>query len=71
MPTEGRVMPRLKLTDTERLILANQYEILAALKNDDSYGRIAEELRDGKNGSISSASITFRPICKKKMQSLW
>ena len=40
-------MPRLKLTDTERLILANQYEILAALKNDDSYARISEELRDG------------------------
>lgn len=40
-------MPRLKLTDTERLILANQYEILAALKSDDSYSRIAEELRDG------------------------
>jgi uncharacterized protein YfbU (UPF0304 family) len=40
-------MPRLKLTDTERLILANQYEILASLKDDDSYTRIAEELRDG------------------------
>jgi uncharacterized protein YfbU (UPF0304 family) len=40
-------MPRLKITDTERLILANQYEILATLKEDDSYAHLAEELRDG------------------------
>lgn len=40
-------MPHLELTDTDRLILANQYEILAILKNDDSYARLAEELRDG------------------------
>ena len=40
-------MARIKLTDTERLILANQYEILAALKDDDSYARLAEQLRDG------------------------
>jgi uncharacterized protein YfbU (UPF0304 family) len=38
---------RLKLSDTERLILANQYEILAALKKDESLERLAENLRDG------------------------
>ena len=54
-------MPRLKLTDTERLILANQYEILAALKNDDSYGRIAEELRDGQEWLYQQHFDYFSP----------
>ena len=40
-------MPRLQLTDTERLILANQYEILGSLKKDETYTRLAEQLRDG------------------------
>jgi uncharacterized protein len=40
-------MPRLKLTDTERLILANQYDILATLRKDDDYARMAETLRNG------------------------
>ncbi|CAB3847177.1 hypothetical protein LMG2828_01751 [Achromobacter piechaudii] len=40
-------MSRIKLTDIERLILANQYEILAELKDDESYARRAEQLRDG------------------------
>ena len=35
------------LTDIERLLLANQYEILALLKQDDDYSRMAENLRDG------------------------
>nr|ACN22657.1 conserved hypothetical protein [uncultured bacterium] len=61
MPTEGKVMPRLKLTDTERLILANQYEILAALKNDDSYGRIAGELRDGQEWLYQQHFDYFSP----------
>lgn len=38
---------RLKLSDTERLILANQYEILATLKKDESLERLAQNLRDG------------------------
>ena len=40
-------MSKLNLTDTERLFLANQYEILGALKNDGGYTRMAENLRDG------------------------
>lgn len=42
-------MAKLELTDAERLILANQYEILGLLKNDgdDSYERLANNLRDG------------------------
>ena len=40
-------MPKLKLTDTERLMLANQFEILGTLKKDHGYTRLAEQLRDG------------------------
>jgi len=40
-------MSRLTLTDTERLILANQYEILAAVKKDEAYARLAKQLRGG------------------------
>lgn len=40
-------MPRIKLTDTERLILANQYEILSLLNKDENYALMAESLRDG------------------------
>ncbi|WP_019654035.1 YfbU family protein [Variovorax atrisoli] len=40
-------MEKLKLTDAERLILANQYEILGLLNKDDSFTRLAENLRDG------------------------
>lgn len=38
---------KLNLTDTERLILANQYQILARLEQDDSYETLSENLRDG------------------------
>ena len=37
----------LNFTDAERIILANQYEILGALKNDVHYTKLAEALRDG------------------------
>lgn len=37
----------LQFTDTERLILANQYEILAKLDKDNSYALLAKQLRDG------------------------
>lgn len=37
----------IKLTDAERLILANQYQILGHLEDDESYGRLAQNLRDG------------------------
>lgn len=40
-------MPKIILTDTERLILSNQYEILAALRKEVSYACIAEELLNG------------------------
>jgi uncharacterized protein YfbU (UPF0304 family) len=40
-------MRELKLTAVERLMLANQYEILALLKKDDSYEDMAKNLRDG------------------------
>jgi uncharacterized protein YfbU (UPF0304 family) len=40
-------MAKLKLTDIERLTLANQYQILAALHEDEKYARMAETLRDG------------------------
>lgn len=40
-------MTSIKLTDTERLILANQYEILSLLQKDDAYARWADNLRDG------------------------
>jgi uncharacterized protein len=38
---------RLPLTDVERLILANQYEILSVLHEDEGYGNLAKQLRDG------------------------
>lgn len=37
----------IELTDKERLFLANQYEILGLLKNEDYYSELAEQLRDG------------------------
>jgi uncharacterized protein len=40
-------MAHLKLTDTERLILANQYEILAHIKKDDHCFLMAKTLREG------------------------
>lgn len=40
-------MAQLKLTDTERLILANQYQILGLLEEDDSYTEMADNLRSG------------------------
>jgi uncharacterized protein YfbU (UPF0304 family) len=40
-------MSRIKLTDTERLILANQYEILSELRKDEDYARMAKTLRNG------------------------
>lgn len=40
-------MATLDLTNTERLLLANQYEILGLLKQDDTYTQMASNLRDG------------------------
>ena len=40
-------MAKLQLTDIERLLLANQYDILGLLKKDEGYTKMAENLRDG------------------------
>lgn len=40
-------MAKFDLTNTERLILANQYKILSHLENDDSYARLSDELLEG------------------------
>lgn len=40
-------MAKLQLTDVERLLLANQYDILGLLKKDNGYAKMAENLRDG------------------------
>lgn len=40
-------MPKIELTDAERLILANQYQILSILEKDDDYDQLARNLRDG------------------------
>lgn len=37
----------IKITPIERLILANQYQIIGALKNDQSAMNLADSLRDG------------------------
>jgi uncharacterized protein len=40
-------MSDLNLTDAERLILANQYEIMSLLHEDKSYLQLSKQLRDG------------------------
>jgi uncharacterized protein YfbU (UPF0304 family) len=37
----------MELTDAERLILSNQYQLLAKLEDDDHYALMAETLRNG------------------------
>jgi uncharacterized protein YfbU (UPF0304 family) len=37
----------LKLTDTERLMLSNQYEILHHLQGNQGYDQVSKQLRDG------------------------
>lgn len=45
----------LKLTDSERLILANQYKILALLEEDSSYQDLSDQLLDGHSWLYSDA----------------
>ncbi|CAB3850290.1 hypothetical protein LMG26691_01947 [Achromobacter animicus] len=52
---------RMKFTDVERLILANQFEILAKLKGDSSDARLAEQLRDGHEWLYAQAFDWFSP----------
>lgn len=40
-------MPVVQLSDAERLILANQYEILSHLTKDKTYAHMAQDLKDG------------------------
>lgn len=40
-------MTQPRLTDVQRMILANQHEILAILKQDEAHQCLAEQLRDG------------------------
>ena len=54
-------MARIKLTDIERLMLANQYEILSLLKKEGSYARVAEELREGHEWLYSQSFDYFSP----------
>ena len=51
----------MKFTDTERLILANQYEILSELRSDKSYQDLAENLKDGHEW-IYNQHIFLSPI---------
>ena len=54
----------MTFTDTERLILANQYEILGKLNNDRAYLDLAENLKDGHE-SIYNGKIRVSPIFSK------
>lgn len=51
----------MSFTDTERLILANQYEILGKLNNDQANLDLAENLRDGHEW-IYKEKIYVSPI---------
>jgi uncharacterized protein len=52
----------LKLTDAERLILANQYEILSKLDEDTGYSRLATQLRDGHEWLYRQAFNWLSPV---------
>lgn len=56
-------MSRIKLTDIERLILANQYEILAELKNDESYASAPSSFETAMSGCTLNHLIGCHPIC--------
>ena len=51
----------MKFTDAERVILANQYEILGKLNNEKTYLDLAENLRDGHEW-IYNQKISVSPI---------
>jgi uncharacterized protein YfbU (UPF0304 family) len=55
-------MAQIKLTDLERIILANQYEILSELKSDSSYEELAENLRDGHEWLYSQYFDYISPV---------
>jgi uncharacterized protein YfbU (UPF0304 family) len=49
----------MKLTDTERLILANQYEILGTLKKDDSLLKLSQSLKLGHSWLYSQSYAMY------------
>ena len=51
----------MSFTDTERVILANQYEILGKLGNEQAYLNLAENLKDGHEW-IYEQKISVSPI---------
>lgn len=55
----------MKFTDAERVILANQYEILGKLNNEKTYLDLAENLRDGHEW-IYDQKISVSPIFTKE-----
>lgn len=55
----------MSFTDTERVILANQYEILGKLGNEQAYLDLAENLRDGHEW-IYDQKISVSPIFTKE-----
>ncbi|MEC5211315.1 uncharacterized protein YfbU (UPF0304 family) [Psychrobacter sp. PL15] len=55
----------MSFTDTERVILANQYEILGKLSNEQAYLDLAENLKDG-HAWIYDQQILVSPIFSKE-----
>jgi uncharacterized protein YfbU (UPF0304 family) len=60
------------LTDTERLILANQYEILSKLdpNESDSYAQLSRNLRDGYKWLYDQALAWLSPVLDKESTTL-
>ena len=59
----------MKFTDTERVILANQYEILGKLGDEQAYLNLAENLRDGHEW-IYNQKISVSPIFTEEQSDL-
>lgn len=56
----------IKLSDVERLMLSNQYQILDLLKPGQGYGEISEQLRNGHERLYSQIFDSFEPIFPRK-----
>ena len=59
----------MEFTDTERLILANQYEILGKLNSDEDYLKLAENLKDGHEW-IYNQKFFMSPIFDKEKSNI-
>jgi uncharacterized protein YfbU (UPF0304 family) len=51
---------RIKLTDSDRLILSNQYEILGELKNDEGYAAKRNSCGTVTNGYTAISNLLVR-----------